>query len=48
LVDLVEIVLPSLDVLLRLHEEDLLLLVVVLDRLGQSVLPVLKHLNQQL
>ena len=48
LVQLVQVVLPALDVLLSFKQEDLLLLVVVLDCLGESIFPILQHLDKEL
>jgi len=48
LVELLEVVFPSFDVFLGFHEEDFLFLVVVLDGLGEGVLPVLEHLDEEL
>ena len=47
LVEFVQVVLPALYILLSLKQEDLLLLVVMLDRLCQGIFPVLQHLNEQ-
>jgi hypothetical protein len=47
LVKFLKIIFPSLNVLLCLHEENLLLLVVMLHLLSQGILSVLKHLNKQ-
>ena len=48
LVQLIKVVLSALNVLLCLKEEQILLLVMMLDSLGECVLPVLEHLYQQL
>jgi hypothetical protein len=48
LIQLIKVVLPALNVLLSLKEEQILFLVMMLDGLRQSVLPILEHLYQQL
>ena len=45
--EFLEVGLAPLDVLLGLEQKDLLLLVVMLHRLGQRVLPVLEHFDHQ-
>jgi hypothetical protein len=45
LVYFVQVVLPSLNVLLSLEEEYLLLLVMMLDGLSECILAILEHLN---
>jgi len=47
LVEFVQVVLPALYVLLSLEQEDLLLLVVLLNRLGEGIFPVLQHLDEK-
>ena len=48
LIKLIKVVLPALNVLLRLKEEQILLLVMMFDGLRECVLPILEHLYQQL
>lgn len=48
LIQLIKVVLPALNVLLSLKEEQILFLVMMLDGLRERVLPILEHLYQQL
>jgi hypothetical protein len=47
LIQLIKVVLPTLNVLLSLKEEQILFLVMMLDGLRERVLPILEHLYQQ-
>jgi hypothetical protein len=45
--ELVEIRLAPLDIFLAFHQEDFLLLIMLLHSLGKGIFPVFEHLNHE-